>query len=271
VLDGKVALLPKAWLQGSLFGVNGAGTIMRDDLRVKSLIPLASPYPGLGFTALTTTVDIAPAVLTVAGNDAIVDWVYVELRSATNSQQVEDSRSALIQRDGDIVEVDGVSPITFSRVSPGNYYVTIKHRNHLGVMTQVPIALSSTPAVVDFRSPTTPTFRNSVSVVDQAQVVVDQGVAMWAGNALYDGQVIYQGTSNDVNPIYQLVISDPLNNFVTPFFKVKTYNGGDINMNGETVFQGTGNDIEFIYQNIIKNHPGNSLKQNFFIIREQLP
>jgi hypothetical protein len=138
-------------------------------------------------------------------------------------------------------------------------------------MTQVPIALSSTPAVVDFRSPTTPTFRNSVSVVDQAQVVVDQGVAMWAGNALYDGQVIYQGTSNDVNPIYQLVISDPLNNFVTPFFKVKTYNGGDINMNGETVFQGTGNDIEFIYQNIIKNHPGNSLKQNFFIIREQLP
>jgi hypothetical protein len=269
-LPTKVALLPKAYLQGSLFGVTGSN-LMRDDLRVNNLIPLSSPYPALGFTALTATVDIAPAVLAVTGSDAIVDWVFVELRNAGNNQQVEDSRSALIQRDGDIVEIDGVYPVTFYQVSPGSYYVVIKHRNHLGVMTQLPIALSSTPETVDFTSPVTPTFRKSTADVNQAQVVVDQGVAMWAGNALFDGQVIYQGTANDVNLIYQLVINSPLNTFVTPFFKVKTYNTGDVNMNGETIFQGTGNDLEFIYQNVINNHLGNSFKQGNFIIKEQIP
>jgi hypothetical protein len=271
-LPTKVTLSPKAYLQGSLFGVTGIGNnLMRDDLRVKNLIPLSSPYPDLGFTALTATVNIAPAVLAVTGSDAIVDWVFVELRNAGNNQQVEDSRSALIQRDGDIVEVDGVFPITFSQASPGSYYVVIKHRNHLGVMTQLPIALSSTPATVDFTSAATPTFRISTSVMNQAQVEVEQGVAMWAGNSLLDGKVIYQGTANDVNSIYTLVTDRRVNSLETPFFKLKTYNTGDVNMNGETIFQGTGNDIEFIYQNVIKNHSGNSLRQSNFIILEQIP
>jgi hypothetical protein len=110
--------------------------------------------------------------------------------------------------------------------------------------------------------------------MNQAQVEVEQGVAMWAGNALVDlvdGKVIYQGTANDVNSIYQLVTDRRVNSLETPFFKLKTYNTGDVNMNGETIFQGTGNDIEFIYQNVIKNHSGNSLRQSNFIIREQLP
>jgi hypothetical protein len=220
---------------------------MRDDLRVKNLIPLTSPYSGLGFTVLTNTIDITPAVLSVTGSDAIVDWVFVELKSATDNQRVEDSRSALIQRDGDIVDVDGVSSIIFSKVSSGDYYVTVKHRNHLSVMTQQPVTLSSIPMIVDFRLPETSTFTKSASVADQAQAVVKQGVAMWAGNTMYDDKVIYQGTQNDINPIYQLVIDDPANVFGKPFFKVKSYNVGDVDMNGETVFLGTGNDVEFIY------------------------
>jgi len=247
VSDGGVALSLKAYLQGALFGVSSSDNLMRDDLRVKNLIPLASPYSALGFTALTNTIDITSAVLSVTGRDAIVDWVFVELKSATNSQQVEDSRPALIQRDGDIVDVDGVSPIIFSKVSSGDYHVMVKHRNHLSVMTQQPVTLSSTPMMVDFRLPGTLTFTKSASVVDQAQVVVKQGVAMWAGNTMYDDRVIYQGTRNDINPIYQLVIDDPANIFGKPFFKVKSYNVGDVDMNGETVFLGTGNDVEFIY------------------------
>ena len=96
---------------------------------------------------------------------------------------------------------------------------------------------------------------------------------MWAGNSLVDGEnaIIYQGTSNDVNNVFQLVISHPGNIFSSPFYKVRGYTVGDVNLNGEAVSQGTGNDVEFIYLNVIKNHPGNLLKQNFFIIREQLP
>ena len=177
----------------------------------------------------------------------------------------------MLQRDGDIVELDGTSALQFKQASPGSYYVVVKHRNHLGVMSKTALALSALTTTVDFRSPSTPTYTLSSTIVDEAQVVVEQGVAMWAGNCLYDNKVIYQGTGNDVNTIYQQVINASGNTFVSPYYKLKGYYVGDVNMNGEVIFQGTGNDIEFIYQNVIKNHGGNVLKQNYFIIKEQLP
>jgi hypothetical protein len=271
VVEGRVCIAPKVWLQGSLFGMNGAGTIMRDNLRVKGLIPLTSPYLAMGFSSLTPTGSIAPSVLTVVGADAIVDWIFIELRSATDNQQVLDSRSALVQRDGDIVDIDGVSPLKFTSAQPASYFVAVKHRNHLGVMSRNPIVLTTALTVVDFRLSSTPTYVLTNSVISQPQVVVDQGVALWAGNALYDDRVIYQGTANDINSIYQIIINDLSNVFSSPFFKFKAYNNSDINMDGEVIFQGTQNDVEFIYQNIIKNHPGNTLKRKYYTIKEQLP
>ncbi|WP_345242335.1 Ig-like domain-containing protein, partial [Nibrella saemangeumensis] len=282
VSPGAVSLSARAYLQGALLGVMMPDTLMRDDLRVKGYLPTTSPYAG--FNPLTPTGSVGPAVFTVTGRDAIVDWVFVELRSAANVTQVVDSRAALIQRDGDIVDVNGVSPITFSLATTGNYYVVIMHRNHLGVMTQTAVPLGTTAAVVDFRRPSTPTFTYTGTTsytqvtVDQAQVVVSQGVAMWAGNALRDNLpiaphqfVTYQGSDNDLNVVYQEVTTAPGNLLVLPSYKLLGYYNGDINMNGETVFQGTGNDLEFVYQNVINNHPGNTLKQPFFRIREQLP
>jgi uncharacterized repeat protein (TIGR01451 family) len=278
----KVQLLPKAYLQGSLFGVFLPDSLMRDNLRTKNLIPTTSPYPAMGMTGITPVGAASVAVVgssTLSNRNSIVDWVFVELRSATNPTLVVDSRSALIQRDGDIVEVDGVSPVVFNSAVPASYYVVVKHRNHLGVMTASPIALGFVPAVVDFRRPTTPTFNlDPLTPANIAQVPVQQGVAMWAGNALNINtsdqrrEVIFQGSDNDVNVIFQQVISAPSNAlFGSPFFKLGGYFTGDVNMDGEVIFQGTGNDAEFIFQNVIKNHAGNTLSQPFFKIREQLP
>ena len=265
----KVALSPKVYLQGSLFGVF-SGNLMRDDLRVKNLIPRKSPYMAWNPLTPADTI-ISNTVLTVSGQDAIVDWVFVELRSATDSTVIVDSRSALVQRDGDIVDVDGTSPIVFTNVIPASYFVVVKHRNHLGVMTQNELPLTHVATVVDFRSTTTPTYVFSNAPIHQSQVNVVQGKALWAGNALYDDQVTYQGTGNDVNVVYQQVIGALGNVIGLPFFILQGYYTGDINMDGEVIFQGTTNDIEYIYQNVINNHPGNALKQNFFIIQQQLP
>ena len=125
--------------------------------------------------------------------------------------------------------------------------------------------------LIDFRKTSTPTFVFNAQAINQAQVVVDQGVALWAGNGLVDNRIIYQGNENDVNAVYQKVISSPLNVFSTPFFKLRGYFVEDIDLNGEVIVQGTLNDVEYIYQNIIKNHPGNIFKVPFFIITEQLP
>ncbi len=266
ITSGKVSLLPKVYLQGSLFGVVLPDTLMRDDLRSKGYLPTVSPYS----SGLTTVGSANSSVFGVTGHDAIVDWVFVELRKGSDSTLVVDSRSALLQRDGDVVDVDGVSNIKFDQVLPGDYYVVIKHRNHLGVMSKK-VSRTEVAKTIDFRKVVTSTFVLSLSTINQSQVNVEQGKAMWAGNAQSDNSVIYQGTLNDVNVIYQQVINAPNNLFVIPAYKLRGYYAGDINMNGEVIFQGTGNDVEYIYQNIINNHPGNTLKLNYFKSREQLP
>ena len=263
----KVCLLPKAYLQGALLGVDLPNILMRDDLRVKNLLPTTSPYSG-GLTVANTT---TTTVLAVTGNDAIVDWVFVELRSGADSTLIVDSRSALIQRDGDMVDVDGTGSVKFSQANAGQYYLVVKHRNHLGVMS-VKNAMSNICKIIDFTQSSTPNFNlNSLNIINQPQVVVQQGKALWAGNALDDTDIIYQGTQNDVNSIYTQVVNAGSNFFVSPSYKLKGYFSGDIDMNGEAIFQGTGNDVELIYQNILKNHAGNVLKLNYFKIKQQLP
>ncbi|MFD2574542.1 Ig-like domain-containing protein, partial [Spirosoma soli] len=275
-----ISVSPKVYLQGALFGISGP--LMRDDLRAAGYLPATHPYTALN--PITPVGSMAASVTSVTGTDAIVDWVFVELRSVTNASIVVDSRAALLQRDGDVVDVDGVSPVVFSQSLPGSYYVAVRHRNHLGVLSQAALPLSTTALVIDFRNPNTPAYTTTGTTsytqvtVDQAQVVVEQGVAMWAGNAFSDigangtrNLVIYQGSNNDVNQLYQQVINTPGNVLLSPFYKLKGYNTGDVNLDGQTIFQGTGNDVEFIYQNVVKNHPGNSLKVSFFTIRDQIP
>lgn len=43
----------------------------------------------------------------ISGTNAIVDWILVELRSATNSGAIVHSMPALLARDGTIVGADG--------------------------------------------------------------------------------------------------------------------------------------------------------------------
>ncbi len=131
----------KTMLGGSYDITNG---LMKDELRQNALIPLTEPYTSLGYTHIGGGGEtISSSVLTATGDGAIVDWVVLELRSGTNPETIIATRSALLQADGDIVDVDGVSPIAFPSVPSGNYYVAIRHRNHLGTMTATPITITN--------------------------------------------------------------------------------------------------------------------------------
>ena len=136
VLDTTVNLLPKLFLQGAYDPITG---LMRDDLRIQGLIPSLEPYTTLeGFNHQFRGggETVSPAILAVSGPDAIVDWVFIELRSKEDVSQVIATHAALLQRDGDIVDSsDGVSPVKFEGVREDYYYIAIRHRNHLGVLT----------------------------------------------------------------------------------------------------------------------------------------
>ena len=135
--------------------VSGTG-LMNDGLRTAGLIPTTEPYTALGFTTVgyQSIRTIPQAVLNVSGNNAIVDWVWVELRNATTPTTVLAARPALIQRDGDVVELDGIKPVAMG-IANGSYKVVLRHRNHMGVMTANAVALNGTSVTVNLKLLTT--------------------------------------------------------------------------------------------------------------------
>jgi hypothetical protein len=123
--------------------------------------PLSSPYTNGAFNGNFTNVNnnsisvINSSILTTTGNNAIVDWLFLELRTGVSgATSVAYTKSALLQADGDIVDLDGTSSVKFSGVIPGDYYIAVRHHNSLGFRTANKIALSSTLTSLDFTNPT---------------------------------------------------------------------------------------------------------------------
>ncbi len=221
----------------------GAG-LMRDDLRSGSLpvtyplVPVAQPYSDAPWSYAGQET-VASGVLAVAGSDAVVDWVLVELRSPMLPGVVVAQRAALLQRDGDVVEVDGVSPVGFDGLPSGAYHVAVRHRNHLGVMTASTLILGPIATSVDFTTASTATYgtnaRRTVGGVSPVQV-------LWMGNARPDDRLKYTGTANDRDPILVRVGGSVPTNTVVGYYLE------DNTLDGRVKYTGTGNDRDPILQ-----------------------
>ncbi|MBK8615099.1 MAG: M36 family metallopeptidase [Flavobacteriales bacterium] len=171
---------------------------MRDDLRVAGLIPTTEPFTALGFTQAGGGggETVLPAVFGVTGDDAIVDWVLLELRSAVTPSVIVATRSALVQRDGDVVGTNGTSPVLFNSPA-GSYYVAVRHRNHLGCMTAAPLALTGAATSVDLTLAGTATYGTGA----RKDLGGIQG--LWTGNVTLDTELLYTGAGNDRDPSYR--------------------------------------------------------------------
>lgn len=212
----KATFSPKIYLQGAFTDANaGEETLMRDDLRIAGLLPSTSPYSD----NLTCNI----SVFNISGNNAIVDWVWVELRDGSDNSNVLISQSALLQRDGDVVSNDGVSPLVFPLTS-GNYFISVNHRNHLGIMINSALNLTGTNSNIDLST-------SNVSILGSSNAVVEiNGVfALISGDFNGDGQI--------VNADVQSVI---------PLAGTSGYSTADADMNGQI----TNTDIQLL---IIRN------------------
>jgi hypothetical protein len=78
----------------------------------------------------------------------IVDWVLIELRDVITMEPIG-KRSALVTETGDIVDLDGVSPVMFT-ATPDQYYVVVLHRNHLDILSDGPVDMTSSFGNLDF-------------------------------------------------------------------------------------------------------------------------
>lgn len=222
----------KAYLQGPY-----SGTMMNDQLRsaVPVLIPTTEPYTSLGYTHHKggggETCDAS--VFTVTGNDAIVDWVFVELRSKSDATKVTHTRSGLIQRDGDVVDVDGVSPLGFRYADPDDYFVVIKHRNHLGVRTAAVKSLTSLTPTIDLTTSLSSVYKPAAHPNEPMADLGGGKFGMYAGDVDSNNKVRY------INQVFPLVPSDALTILSTGLGGVPTasltnvYNVYDVNLDGK--------------------------------------
>ncbi|HEY0975944.1 MAG TPA: choice-of-anchor tandem repeat GloVer-containing protein [Flavobacteriales bacterium] len=233
--NNNVLLSLKVLLNGPLNTTTG---LMSDALRTLGTFPVTEPYTALGFTQVGGGGEqVLPAVLAVMGNDAIVDWVLVELRNPNTLSTVQRTRCALLQRDGDVVDLNGTSPLSFP-VAPGLYHVTVRHRNHLGVCTLDPINL--TPAATSLDLTTT-----AVELIGlEPAKVTGNTRSLWPGNARRDGVVRYTGSNNDRDPILVRVGG------VVPTNTASGYFIEDVNQDGQVKYTGTANDRDPILQTV---------------------
>lgn len=138
ITQAGITIAPKVFLQGA-YSTQGHN----DALRVARLIPTTEPFTAAGYPHIRTGggETTSSSVLNRTGANAVVDWIIVELRSASNNRTVVATRSALLLRNGHVVDTDGTSAVRFSGMEAGSYYVAIRHRNHLGVMSAMTVDL----------------------------------------------------------------------------------------------------------------------------------
>ncbi len=258
-----VKVAPRVFLAGPY-----NGTDMNDNLRAANLIPLTEPY-----TAMTQFTHVgrgggesvsALADFNETGtDDDIVDWMFLELRDQADNTAIVATAAALLQRDGDIVGTDG-NAVSFTGVEAGDYYLAIRHRNHLGIMTAGAETLSKTPISLDFTDGSAATWGTN------AQRDFLGKNTLWAGDVNRDNLIRYQGVDNDNVEIQNSVGLNPGNFFNSLGYSFSEYSVSDVNLDGIIKYQGADNDNVEI-QNSIGLNPGNFFNSLGYSFTGQIP
>ncbi len=185
---------------------------MKNELVTNGILPEMQPYntepwdfPGI------------ESYNSVPGSDA-VDWVMIELRDAENpetaTQETFHSRQALLLlNNGSIVQHDGVSKPRFYNTITNHLFVVVHHRNHLGIMSSIPIVETNDVFSYDFTS-------------GPSQVLGGMDGQNQIGLGMY-GMISGNGVANSTIDIEDK--SETLN----PFMGTKGYLPGDFNLDGQ--------------------------------------
>jgi uncharacterized protein YjdB len=295
-----ISLQIRVYLEGALMN-NGNETtsegrpMMKDHYRVspfngKNSIPLADPYStsfsifsnlpskfnhlGPHMMEGNVTISDSLAVFSVTGDNAIVDWIHVELRSKDNMNNAFATRSGLIQRDGDIVDLDGVSPLKFQGVNVDSFYVVVKHRSHLGVMSQK----VHYGTYVDFTNNDFPLFDFGTTLgngFDYTGLAMKENYkagyrACWAGDLDANGKVKFSAPSDDQAYIFQDVLfSSPL--YLINYDFAIGYYTGDFDMNSKAKYENPNDDKNHLFGQLLFYPLNTNFGSNFNFFIEQIP
>lgn len=217
---------------------------MRDILRQQGLIPLVEPNTAMGYPQVGGGGEVATGFwlnLTFFSVHRAVDWVRVELRAANDPTQLVASGQFVLWSNGRLRQPDNGLDVVM-KAPPGNYYVVVRHRNHLAAMTAAPVFLSSnlgTSTVLDLSLSATATYGTN------ARRSAGGLMTLWSGDVTVNGEVKYTGSGNDRDPILQAIGGMVPTNAVTGQYRVE-----DVNLDDVVRYTGTNNDRDIILQTI---------------------
>lgn len=227
--DFGIRVFVKVFLQGPFNSGTGKMSNSLYTNAANNKIPLMTPYcddytpagpfhiPTVynkSYHAPTVSVASIPLVGGTLPTDGPVDWILVVLRkvnTVTNGTTVMYKRSGFLSKSGDIYNTDGTKGIAMSGVSPGYYYVSILHRNHLPVIANDTIFYPNTDDTkYDFTSDISKSYSKPAYIANnKPQKSINGYWALWAGevtkSANYWGSVAIRprGGANDPLPIYK--------------------------------------------------------------------
>jgi hypothetical protein len=182
---------PVVQLQGPYNGID-----MDTDLTAQNLIPLEQPF------------NVAPwnyagdEVVTSIPSD-IVDWILVELRETAGGPETATAdsivmrRALLLRNDGRAVDPYHQTPeLKYDIDLNEDVYMVIWHRNHLGVMSAVPISDGDSPAYYDFSESASKAYGGTNALIDLGNGVF----GMMGGDADYSQTITEQDISGFWEP-----------------------------------------------------------------------
>jgi hypothetical protein len=175
---GGIVVNTKVFLQGPYNTLIG---MMNTLLNYFGYLPCAQPYDSIPWI-YDGNESVQPDFF--SSHDNIVDWVLVELRTGTEPSTITGSKAAFILEDGSIVDYrDGISKVYFDGLQSGNYYIVIRHRNHLAVMSSSSVSLTNKSSIYDFT--------NSLSKYygGDANLLTTGVYGMYGGDANRDGMI----------------------------------------------------------------------------------
>jgi len=304
----QLCLNVRAYLEGALMNnANAVATdgrpLMRDNLRNNAFtqvlnanfIPVKDPYEFASthvnivnkFSKLPPQsthpefqqVTDSGLVFGVSGQNAIVDWAFVELRSKSNNALVQATRSGLIQRDGDIVDVDGTSCLAFPGIPVDSYYVAVRHRSHLGIMTQYAQSAANLQGIVDLTLQSTPLFDfgTTLNSFNYTGLAANNNVktgyhAMWQGDFNADKKIKFDNPAGDDNVLLFDVLNDVGNvNHYTNYNFSFGYWQGDFNMDGKDKYDNPSGDDNLLLFQVLNYGQNSNHFTNFNFFLQQLP
>lgn len=269
-LTNRATLSLRVFLQGAYTGTGGGigAGFMRDALRNAGALPTTQPYGAgapvgkfthQGVDGGTETVAASVFNVQAVTDNNIVDWVFVTLYDNSPVPVKLQTRAALLQRDGDVVDLDGVSPLSMPFDANGTYHVAVGHRNHLSIRTPnvSPLTLTEGGAAGtwDFTTAVGQAYQDpALAPATPMILVTTSGVPKWSmigGNtdgmtntALPGRQVLYSGANNDKGPILTIGLSGASGGIVpvnTPALYA-SHGRFDLNLNATVSYSGANND-----------------------------